>query len=136
MTTAPIVGSHFRPPAKAILQVLPLGHPLQLKPEPENQYDPQAVAIWVASATLQEFEDELSLTLPGYGYAFEELPQAIHLGYMDAKYGHAAKWHDAIASAIASAAKAAVFDGHTPDDYWSGSLSFDPAGKYLVQFEL
>lgn len=42
-----LVGMHFRPPAKEVLSVLPLGTSLILQPEPENQYDMNAVAVLI-----------------------------------------------------------------------------------------
>jgi hypothetical protein len=57
MTTSrrfPIVGSRFRPPAEAIIEALPVGQPLILRPEPENPHDPRAKAIWVRTALLTE----------------------------------------------------------------------------------
>lgn len=50
----PIVGSYYRPPAKAILSVLPVGTALTLRPEPENKVDRNAIAVWIASADVPE----------------------------------------------------------------------------------
>ena len=44
---APLVGSHFRPPAKALLASLPAGFHLELRPEPLNPYDPNAIEVWL-----------------------------------------------------------------------------------------
>jgi len=44
--TIPLVGAGFRPPAKQVLTVLPLGFELSLKAEPDNEYDPNAVAVF------------------------------------------------------------------------------------------
>jgi hypothetical protein len=43
----PLVGMAFRPPAKQILSILPLGTNLILVPEPTNQYDPNAIQVHV-----------------------------------------------------------------------------------------
>lgn len=43
--TTPIVGAHFRPPAKQVLSVLPVGTPLILTPEPDNPYDSGAIRV-------------------------------------------------------------------------------------------
>jgi hypothetical protein len=42
-----IVGAHFRPPAKVVLEVLPLNTVLYGRAEPENPYDPNAVAVYL-----------------------------------------------------------------------------------------
>ena len=47
MSRSILVGAHFRPPASLLLAELPSGFPLELRPEPENPYDPMAVAIWI-----------------------------------------------------------------------------------------
>ena len=66
--TAPLVGAHFRPPAKTIIQSLPAGYTLELRPEPTNPYDPNAVAVWFDASHLTQYaKDELESTLPGSG---------------------------------------------------------------------
>ncbi len=54
MTTAvtkeyilPIVGAGYRPPASEILQTLAVGTPLELEAEPDNEHDPNAIAVWI-----------------------------------------------------------------------------------------
>lgn len=84
----PIVGAHFKPPAKAVLQAVPLGTPLVLRPEPSNPYDANAVAVWISSV---EFGADLYPLLTslcgGYGWSLEDLlAQGEHqLGYVPAK---------------------------------------------------
>ena len=66
---APLVGSHFRPPAKALLASLPAGFHLELRPEPSNPYDQNAIAVWLDATHLpQQAKDELQLTLEGTGF--------------------------------------------------------------------
>ena len=43
----PLVGAHFRPPAKALIQSLPVGQVLRLSREPDNQYDTNAIQVWL-----------------------------------------------------------------------------------------
>jgi hypothetical protein len=85
----PIVGAHFRPPAKAILQTLDGGAPLILRREPENPYDPNAIAVWVTSHTLSTFADldALASNLPFFGHELEQVlnQEEWHLGYIPAK---------------------------------------------------
>lgn len=87
MKTIPLVGAHFRPPAKAILQVAPAGLPLELRPEPENPYDSTAVAVWMAGKSLPAVVgEELGLLAEGYGFSAESIfAESWHLGYLAAK---------------------------------------------------
>lgn len=83
--SAPIVGSHWRPPAKAILQVLPANCPLVLRHDPENEFSTEAIAVYLRSADIpQSAHQELELHGPGYGFSLESiLAQAEwHLGYI------------------------------------------------------
>ena len=137
-TTAPLVGMYFRPPAKAILQSLPTNYPLELRPEPDNPYDPNAVAVWFDAFHLSnEAKEELESTLPGMGCDLDSLMSQRwwHIGYM-AK-DHAAKHQQPIAS---------IIFGHNEDAdvsglgfIWTGypaKLTFDGAGKPLVSFNI
>jgi hypothetical protein len=83
--TLPIVGAFWRPPAKTILENLALDTKLHLIPEPENQYDINAVAVYVHHkdipiASLKALESQL----PGCGHSLESLEDLviIHLGYI------------------------------------------------------
>jgi hypothetical protein len=83
--TFPIVGMYYRPPAKALVETLAIGTPLCLIAEPDNAYDPNAIAVWLSSADLtKEAQEKLELTLPEYGYTLESLlaEEAWHLGYI------------------------------------------------------
>jgi hypothetical protein len=72
----PIVGAHFHRPAKAILAVLPIGTLLDVIPEPDNEYDPNAIAIWVKSDQIpREAAGELDNLSKGYGFNAEEILQ-------------------------------------------------------------
>lgn len=73
-TIATLVGMHFRPPAKAILQCLPKGAALRIVPEPHNEYDANALAVWVdASAIPYSEHDTLnSLAIP-FGYSADDI---------------------------------------------------------------
>lgn len=87
MTTqlATLRGMHFHPPAKAILQCLPKGAALRVVPEPHNEYDANALAIWVDSATIpqSEFDTLNTLAIP-FGYSASDIIDAGEwlLGYI------------------------------------------------------
>lgn len=135
--SAPLVGAYFRPPAKALLQSLPALHPLELRPEPSNPYDPNAVAVWLDASTIPDeiVQDELQYTLPGMGQDVDSLltQRWWQLGYI-AK-DRAAEVHEPIARFLQHANEAA----ECPDDILSGlsaTLGFDGAGKPLVKFSI
>jgi hypothetical protein len=82
---APLVGAHYRPPAKALLQVLPAGCDLVLTPEPDNPFDANAVMVSVATAAVPAAQHDVLRTLAaGYGFELDEVlarPEW-HLGYI------------------------------------------------------
>jgi hypothetical protein len=81
----PIVGDYHRPPARAILQVLPMGCPLQLVPEPANPYDQYAVMVQVASLDIPPDQyDNLEVFAGPQGFDLEQILSQSHwhLGYV------------------------------------------------------
>lgn len=69
-----LVGSHFVPPAKLLLEHLPSGTELTLVPEPENPYDEHAIKVVVNAREVPESQRaELGAKLPGAGCDLEEL---------------------------------------------------------------
>lgn len=85
----PIVGTHFRPPAKQVLQVLPLGTLVQLEAEPDNPYDSDACKIMFNPAALgdlpQDQQERLEFLLTGSGWGLEDLlaqGEPLQLGYV------------------------------------------------------
>ena len=86
--TLPIVGSHYRPPAKALLSVLPAGTILLARPEPENQYDPNAIMVVLHTSDIPHtHRDAIAAAVAGYGFTVDEIFCAAewHLGYIPAK---------------------------------------------------
>ena len=82
---APVVGMHFRPPAKAILKFLQSDAALTLQREPENPYDPNAVMVFVDVTQIpEELRPELDETSQPYGFTLEDLfvQREWHLGYI------------------------------------------------------
>lgn len=86
----PIVGAFFRPPAQAVLDVLPIGAELWLEAEPLNPYDENAVKVLIDFDVEMNLPDDspakiaLAERLPNYGYSYDELLEAgrLHLGYL------------------------------------------------------
>lgn len=58
-----IVGSTFHPPAPEIIGRLKFGTVLELKREPDNKYDHNAVAVWHRRTMLGYVPRGLALTL-------------------------------------------------------------------------
>lgn len=116
--TYPIVGAFYRPPAEALLAVLPIGAKLRLVPEDENQYDPNAIAVWLLQASLPEINDTLAASLASYGVtaeAYTEL-EDVHVGYLPRD----------VAAALRAEGMSAPVDAE---------FSVNPRGKPLVRFE-
>ena len=83
-STFPIVGMKFRPPAQALINSLAVGVPLTVIAEPENAYDPNAIAVWLYSKDIPEASQEaLKETLPSSGFTLDRVlsEEVWHLGY-------------------------------------------------------
>ena len=126
----PIVGAHFRPPAKQILKLLPAGATLTLVPEPENPYDPGAIMVLVSPGELrvclsQLDEDLISRELVGSGFTLEDLEDEApeggwHLGYVPRSGAKTA------AGGPGNLEIAAAFAGQEVP--WQARLAFLPTG--------
>jgi len=131
-------GAHFRPPAKAIIQSLPTGHPLSLRPEPSNPYDPNAVAVWIDAKTIPDDAlEELRYTLPGMGADVESLLEQRfwQLGYIAKEI--AATIQPRISALIDLNNTETALSGE--GQYMQGldcELSFGGDGKPQVKFDL
>ena len=84
MPTLPIVGDYFRPPAKAFIAALPVGAKLILRAEPDNAYDPNAIAVHLHGPDIPPAShEELERQLQGFGFTLSEaLNDDWHLGYL------------------------------------------------------
>lgn len=85
VTIVPLVGAHYRPPAKSILANLPGACPLVLEAEPSNEYDPNAVKVLVETKNIPEDRHgELDMMAAGYGISIQEIlaQPSWHLGYV------------------------------------------------------
>jgi hypothetical protein len=88
--TLPIVGAYFRPPAKALIDALPIGAQLILRADPFGNIcdvehdDPNAISVWLPAASLPAATPELVRKLEGYGFTLDELRRSgvLHIGYV------------------------------------------------------
>lgn len=88
--TTPIVGAHFRPPAKQLLEVLPIGTPMLLRAEPDNPYDENAIQVLVSLSKTYPISQwaVLAAALEGTGYTPQDLIDReanegpLHIGYI------------------------------------------------------
>lgn len=72
--TTLLVGAHFMPPAKGLLECLPSGSPLRLVPEPDNPHDPEAIKVFVSiDAVPEDLRAELDFRLGGFGFTLEDI---------------------------------------------------------------
>ena len=82
-----LVGMHFNPPAKIVLQALPSGAKVELRPEPTNPYDENAVEVWVFPDEFEEAVLKFNATeLMGSGFDVDEIMRgdALRLGHIAA----------------------------------------------------
>ena len=114
------------------------GYTLELRPEPSNPYDANAVAVWFDASHLSaDAKDELESTLPGSGGNLDDL-----LEQRFCQLGYLAKEH----AAIHQERIAFIIEGHNEDAavsgegfLWSGfpcKLSFTGAGQPAVIFNI
>jgi len=85
ITTLPIVGAFYRPPAELLLSVLPIETELLLIAEPENLHDPNAIAVWLESLNIPSSAyPKLEIELPNFGLNLDSLLASDywHLGYI------------------------------------------------------
>lgn len=102
----PIVGVRHHPPASAIVEFLPVGTPLRLVAEPQNAFDPNAIAIWIGPPTIwdniqrPQAYDQLESAMLALGpeFTLDWLLQQpmIQLGYLPKEVALALKpnWSD------------------------------------------
>lgn len=103
--TGLLVGMHFRPPAKLILETLKSGTPLQLVPEPDNEYDDKAIRVFVNLGEVPASQyGRLEAELPGFGWDIEtfhqraESGESLMLGYIAASKNKALKEDSSLVS--------------------------------------
>lgn len=86
--SCPIVGMHFRPPAKALMAALPSGAALRLVREPENPHDANAIQVFVEGSQVpEEMREECGFVCESMGFAAADVWGDVwHLGYIARQY--------------------------------------------------
>jgi hypothetical protein len=124
---ARLVGDHFRPPAKSILQVLGLSTPLRLEAEPDNAYDSDAIKVFVKSKDIPEkMYETLNSLASGYGFTIEEIlaQDEWWLGYIANSEKTGGKFASGLERTELDLSKLEC------------KLGFSPDGKYTVMVKL
>lgn len=81
----PLVGMHFRPPAKVLVEYIHAGAEVVLEPEPSNPYDEKAIKVWFwPGDILKGMRVDLAQALVGSGFVLDELVNglALHIGFI------------------------------------------------------
>ena len=131
----PIVGMHFRPPAKQVLAVLPSGAKLGLEPEPENPYDEKAIKVFVCVADeVREAQyPALAAALVGVGQELDELigrSEPMQLGYIADSDGKALRNSGGSGNReVGELMRLAAAAG----EQVSATLEFDPSGMAFAR---
>jgi HIRAN domain len=72
--TVPLVGMHFHPPAKQVLECLAFGTAVKLAPQPDNPYDSNAIRVLVRSDAIPVGQRAaLADALAGTGFDLESV---------------------------------------------------------------
>ena len=129
---APIVGAHFHPPAKLILQILPLNQSLILDPEPDNPYDPDAIKVMVKPTSIKIPEaqaEKIADELISYGSNWEDVMEKdlLHIGYIPKSGAKTAR-----VDGQASPGNIEFLDAMSQPN-WKASLTFSAMGQPFVR---
>lgn len=79
--TYPMVGMHYRPPANALVQVLPVNTRMTLMAEPYNEFDSNAIGVWVDMTSCAN-NTRINKILMDHENGNLMPAQAIKLGYL------------------------------------------------------
>lgn len=134
--TTLLVGSHFRPPAKVILENIPAGTPLSFEPEPENPYDSAAVKVLLTPTDIPErCHERLGAAMEGFGADLAEVLEGppVFLGYVAKSGGKPLQGTDYVGNQEIGTALADF--GETWTDL-TGTLGFSPTGAPTVEIKL
>ena len=122
----PIVGMHFRPPAKALVATLRPGTPLVARREPDNEFDPNAIRVLVTSEVIMaqpdpsgEFSAAIESALSEFGFSLRDIAAQAewHLGYIPAT----------IAASLAPRLEL--------DKDYEGKFTLSPSSKPMIDIE-
>lgn len=130
-THSPLVGMHFRPPAKAILGCLPQGAELRLLREPGNEFDPNAIQVWCKSTAIPESQlPDLDLQSTGFGFSAKDImgQEEWWLGFIASKPPKGAAQGNKYAPELAPKMD-------QQESIPKARLVFDGAGKPLVEID-
>lgn len=130
--TTLLVGWHFHPPAKLLLEHLPAGASLRLTHDDENPYDERAISVWVNPGALPAAQhEELRVKLPGMGFDLDEVLAGppVMLGYVAASEGKPLEKARVVRGDLVGNAE--LFE-QLPCE---GRLAFDGSGMALVIVE-
>jgi hypothetical protein len=134
----PIVGSHFVPPAKALLEHAPALARVVVRPERDNPYDGNAVTVHLAFGEIPASQhDELRIKLAGYGFDLDDCSAETEfpLGHIAASGGKPiGKIELATGLSLSGTIELAALAGAE----WTereGTLQFGGGGEPLVQIE-
>lgn len=131
MPTAPIVGMHFRPPARTVIDILPGLTPLRLVREPENPYDSNAVAVYLEewpAGVKETLEEMINSRLEGEiaEWNADVLMLPFHLGYIANNEKTGGRHADTIASHLDAVGETAL----------GAELTFGADGKAQAAYNL
>lgn len=134
--SAPIVGAHFRPPAKQLLACLPSGTPLVCVPEPTNPYDPKAIKVFIAGEDIPPSQwPALEAALDGTGHLVADLVAdgvRTQIGYIADSDGKIIRERGGNGNReIGEAALAAGIEGE-----FLGTLAFDSDSQAMLHLEV
>lgn len=139
--TTLVVGTHFRPPAKQVIAVLPSGAKLRLEQDNDNAYDPSAVRVLVELDQIPESQfPALEAELPNFGLTFDQLMSTgpVFLGYIPAQDGKPlAKARMGEPELLGNQqVRELAFDSQgLPDPDVTASLSFAPDGSVRIHLD-
>lgn len=139
-----LVGTHFHPPAKTLLEALPAGCPLELLAEPDNPYDENAVkcqlgpewADWLMEQA-PSVRESLEASLPNQGATLEQVLSTLPLmlGHVGASGGKPlAKAGGEAGMPTLSGNRELLEAG--PNWPLPAKLAFSPAGTSIIEVEL
>lgn len=127
---APVVGMHFRPPAKDVINLLAGDTELLLERQPDNEYDPKAVKVMLYGFTAEGQHKDLFMRFKNDALSsptdnqeeLDRLQDPLWLGFVSAKTGHAAQIAD--------------FMDENKAPSWPAKLMFGMKGEPMIYIEM